>query len=351
MDTAERSTRVTARESTCPRRGMWVQCTASCMLILTLLLVAATTATYPRYVSAMQRGREGLTGSSLTATSFGAVEYADEGTGPTVLLIHGAGGGYDQGLLLGRTFVGEGHRFIAPSRFGYLRSSIPQDGSPVAQADAYAALLDTLGVGRVAVVAFSDGGPSALQFALRHPDRNTALVMISAKSQTPPADTPLQQAVFESIFRSDYLYWAVSEAARPFILEMLGVSSEVQDHATGDGRRLIMAVTDGMNPISLRRNGIYHDRATLRVLPADVFPLGQITTPTLVVHARDDSLQSYGHGQNTAARVPGAQLVSYERGGHLLSWQIDDASKKVTAFVAQHSACRDLTPEGGPGCT
>jgi pimeloyl-ACP methyl ester carboxylesterase len=162
--------------------------------------------------------------------------------------------------------------------------------------------------------------------------------MISAKSQTPPSTTRLQEAVFESIFRSDYLYWAVSEAARPFLLAMLGVSTEVQDRASDDNRRLIAAVTDGMNPISLRRDGIYHDRATLAVLPEDVFRLERIIAPTLVVHAKDDGLQSYVHGQNTAARVPSAQLVSYERGGHLLSLQINDARENVTAFVAKHTA-------------
>lgn len=71
---------------------------------------------------------------------------AGEGDGPPVLLLHGAGGGYDQGLLIGETFLGAGYRFIAPSRFGYLRSAIPRDGSPGAQADGYAALLDTLTV-------------------------------------------------------------------------------------------------------------------------------------------------------------------------------------------------------------
>jgi pimeloyl-ACP methyl ester carboxylesterase len=173
--------------------------------------------------------------------------------------------------------------------------------------------------------------------ALRHPDRTVALVMMSAKSQTPPSGSPLQEAVFESIFRSDYIYWAVSQAARPFLLAMLGVSADVQDRTTGHGQRLISAATDGMNPISLRRDGIYHDRATLNVLPEDVFPLGRITVPTLVVHAVDDGLQPFEHGQNTATRVRGAQLVSYERGGHLLSLQIDDAREQVRAFIRAHS--------------
>ena len=116
--------------------------------------------TYPRFRADVQPNRERLLSGSdiVTTEEFGDIEYAIQGKGLPVLVVHGAGGGYDQGLLIGENYVGDGHRFIAPSRFGYVRSSIPQNGSPVAQADAYAALLDALGIERVAVVGFSDGG-------------------------------------------------------------------------------------------------------------------------------------------------------------------------------------------------
>jgi pimeloyl-ACP methyl ester carboxylesterase len=90
----------------------------------------------------------------------------------------------------------------------------------------------------VAVVAFSDGGPSALQFALRHPERCAALVMISAKSESAPPDTPLQALVFENIFRSDYPFWLITEYARPFMLTMFGVSGEVQEQIPARSRQL-----------------------------------------------------------------------------------------------------------------
>jgi dienelactone hydrolase len=40
-------------------------------------------------------------------------------------MIHGTGGGFDQGLLFARRLVDAGYRVIAPSRFGYLRSDFP----------------------------------------------------------------------------------------------------------------------------------------------------------------------------------------------------------------------------------
>jgi pimeloyl-ACP methyl ester carboxylesterase len=303
-------------------------------IVLVVGLVVFVAVTYPRFQADVQLNHERLLSESdvVTTEEFGYIEYAVQGEGLPVLLVHGAGGGYDQGLLIGENYVRDGHRFIAPSRFGYVRSSIPEDGSPAAQADAYATLLDTLSVERVAVVAFSDGGPSALQFALRHPERCAVLVMISAKSQTPPPDTTVQELVFESVFRSDYLFWLITEYARPLLLTVFGVSGEVQEQIPTRPRQLVSDFVDSLNPISLREDGIYHDRDTLAMLPEDVFRLEQITVPTLVVHAVDDGLQPYSHAENTATRVPDAEFLSYEQGGHLLLLQLDDVREKVTTF-------------------
>jgi hypothetical protein len=62
---------------------------------------------------------------------------AEKGSGIPLLSIHGAGGGYDQGLANAAGFVGAGFRIIAPSRFGYLGTPVPPDISPAAQADAH----------------------------------------------------------------------------------------------------------------------------------------------------------------------------------------------------------------------
>ena len=94
---------------------------------------------------------------------------------------------------------------------------------------------------------------------------------------------------------------------------------------------------DSLNPISLREDGIYHDRDTLTVLPQDEFRLEQITVPTLVVHSVDDGLQPYSHGENTASRVPGAEFLSYEQGGHLLLLQLDEVREEVSAFQERHT--------------
>jgi len=53
-------------------------------------------------------------GSQIVQTARGPVEYAVRGEGPPVLLVNATAGGYDQALLLGEMFVGDGFRQIAP---------------------------------------------------------------------------------------------------------------------------------------------------------------------------------------------------------------------------------------------
>ena len=48
------------------------------------------------------------------------------------------------------------------------------------------------------------------------------------------------------------------------------------------------------------------------------YPLEMVSVPTLFVHARDDSLASYDAAVDASNRVPGARLVSLQRGGHLM---------------------------------
>ena len=117
---------------------------------------------------------------------------------------------------------------------------------------------------------------------------------------------------------------------------MFGVSGDVQKQTTARSCQLVSDFLDSMHPLSLRKDGIYHDMATLAVLPDDVFRLEQIRVPTLVIHTVDDGLQPYSHGVNTATRVPDAKFVSYERGGHLLVLQLDDVREKVAAFLCLH---------------
>ena len=121
--------------------------------------------------------------SKVVNTSAGEIEYALKGSGPVILLLHGGPGGYDQSLLDMDMWINEGFSLLAISRPGYLRTPLSTGETFEQQADAIDALLSALGITEVAIIGASAGGPPAIHFALRYPDRVKALVLVSAVSQ------------------------------------------------------------------------------------------------------------------------------------------------------------------------
>jgi 2-hydroxy-6-oxonona-2,4-dienedioate hydrolase len=273
-------------------------------------------------------------GARTVDTACGEIEYGEQGDGPPVLVIHGAGGGYDQGLTLGSALLGDGYRLIAPSRFGYLNAPAPEDPSAEAQADIYACLLDELGVESVTVVGISAGGPSSLAFAERYPDRTAALVLVSAMSYAEPpkeGSAGTQEQVRDTLLKSDLAYWLFVRVAKPTLLETLGVSRAVQAGMTPEDHAQVDDFLVSMYPMSQRAPGMAADG---KIITALDLPLEDITAPTLVFHALDDTLVPYTHGQHSAETIPGARLVTLPDGGHLLVGHYDEIHPEIVAFLA-----------------
>nr|WP_269438259.1 alpha/beta hydrolase [Phosphitispora fastidiosa] len=254
--------------------------------------------------------------SSIIATSYGNLEYTEGGVGPDVLVIHGGGGGYDQGELLARTVLGEKFRCITPSRFGYLGSSLPEGATYDDQAHAYAKLLDHLKVERAAVIGFSAGGPSALLFALLHPDRVSSLTLISAGatnvSEQAGKQGIKQGKMLSNLMQRDFPYWVSVNLFKKQIMQLMGANKEVIATLSQEQIKVMDQVIDYMNPAALRKSGAAFDHYA--ALPNE--RIAGIRTPTLVVHAEDDTLQPYQNAVFTSSTIPGARLLSFENGGH-----------------------------------
>src|SRR5688500_13411417 len=105
------------------------------------------------------------------------VEYAERGSGEPVLVLHGIFHNCVGGLFSIRDLFTD-RRVIAPSRFGYLGSSMPADATAEQLADALAALLDALDIDQIDVIGESAGATSALQLTLRHPERVKHLAVL-----------------------------------------------------------------------------------------------------------------------------------------------------------------------------
>ncbi len=278
----------------------------------------------------------------MVSTRRGPVECAISGEGPAVLSLHGAMGGHDQGLILARTIGAPGFRYVAPSRPGYLGTPLSAGRTLAEQADLYRDLLDALGVERAAVMAVSGGGPSALQFALSHPDRCWGLVIVSSVCRRVEQRLPLAWYVMKLTARCGPLVAAMrrkaerdpeASARRP-IRDPAVRARTLGDPEAGPLLRELQLST--MDRMALRMPGTELDVAATR---SDLsFPLERIAAPLLVVHGTRDSAAPFAQGQELAARVPGAELLEIEGGEHVAIFTHRDLVRaRVARFLAAHA--------------
>jgi pimeloyl-ACP methyl ester carboxylesterase len=308
-------------------------------LLRAALAIAAVAAavTYVVYRRDIDRSFERIaTGSQIVQTPCGPIEYTSAGEGEPLLAVHGAGGGFDQ---VGTDLVAAGFRMIAMSRFGYLRTPLPADASAVAQADAHACLLDALGIHRAAIFGVSAGAPSSMQFAVRHPERCAALVLLVPAAYVPRAGgapslkTPAWTVLlFDTALRSDFLFWAAIKLARETMIgSILATPPELVEKADADERARVARMLDHILPVSPRRAGLVNDAAVVSALPR--YELERIQAPTLVISVADDRYGTYEPARYTAEHIPRARFVGYATGGHLWVGHHKEALAEIAAFL------------------
>jgi 2-hydroxy-6-oxonona-2,4-dienedioate hydrolase len=307
------------------------------LALAALVGAAATLAAFRRDISTADARVSGR--SNVVEGPYGLIEYAALGQGPTVLAIHGSGGGFDQGLEMMGPLVGRGYRLIAPSRFGYLRSSRPKNASPEVQADALAWLIARLGEKKVIVVGGSAGALPAMQFAIRHPEMTRAVVLIVPASYSPERRTnenamggPIGERVVLTVLRSDLLFWA---AIRLFPDQMtravLATDPALVRAAPTKEQARVRAILFHILPVSRRTEGLIDDSRWAGAPPP--YPLYRITAPLLAVSLEDDLYGTYASAKYTAASVRNGAMIGYPSGGHV--WVGRDAQlwHDVAAFL------------------
>ena len=279
-------------------------------------------------------------GSRIVDTPCGSIEYAVVGQGAPVLVVHGAGGGFDQGLEFGRPLADFGFMVIAVSRFGYLRSSFPADASPAAQADAHACLLDALKLPKAAILGGSAGAPSTIEFCLRHARRCSAMVLLvpalfpaprAGEPQVRPPAPPSFMA--EAILGSDFFFWLNLKLARDTMLERL-FATPVHDfrNAPPEEQERILRVMRAALPLGPRRKGLGNDLKILASAPR--YELERLNVPTLVISIENDLFGIHESSRHAAQRIPGARLASFPTGGHLWVGRQEQVVSELTAFLS-----------------
>ena len=305
---------------------------------LAIAIVVVAVLVYARFRRDIRAARERVQdlGSQVIETDCGPIEYATIGEGAPVLVVHGIFGGFDQGLVIARGNVGEAFHSIVPSRFGYLRTPLPDDASPAGQADAFACLLDALRVQKAAVLGTSAGGTSAIQFALRHPERCSALVLFSsaAPGETEAALPP--EPLAKVMFKSDLIFWLLTTYFRSSLHSIMGVPEgfELTPECEADVAEVMRTIL----PVNPRSDGAVFD---MFVSNADIntgYPLEEIAAPVLIINAVDDPLTLYENAQSAAERIPGAKLVTIESGGHMMLGHQERIRSEIVAFLEEYAS-------------
>ncbi|MHA2191768.1 MAG: alpha/beta fold hydrolase [Candidatus Thorarchaeota archaeon] len=293
--------------------------------------------------------------SKVAMTSLGEIEYILKGSGPVLLMLHGAPGGYDQGTLDTEMWIDAGFSLLTISRPGYLRTPLSTGETFEEQADAIEALLDTLDISRVAILGASAGGPIALHFALRHPDRLSALILMAAVGNEYRVNQDQLDSLLGRIFLSDsmadfgvWLYdiltrrWTTMSLKEAFKETVILESKERDEYV-----RQVMAIPEQVDwykrfvrttcPMSPRMLGLNNDIKLLEQVSST--NLEAIKCPTLVVHGTVDGDVSFSNAEFAASSIPNAKLYRLENIGHLvwLGEHVPKMNSEIIEFLREHS--------------
>jgi len=252
-------------------------------------------------------------------------------------------GGYDQALQLGLAALGaDGFAFLAPSRPGYLGTPLALGATPQQQADLCAALLDAFAVPVASVIAVSGGGQCALQFALRHPQRCPALVMISACSAPITEPVPFRFRLVTFLARFPAVFAAMNRRAgrdleariRRIIPDPIQREQTLRDPEAGALLRANLASVAARVPARLpgTRNDIAQARSSFD------YPIRDIQAPALVIHGTADEAVPFADAERLAAALPRGELLAISGGTHVsLFTHRGLIQQRVHAFLQAHA--------------
>lgn len=240
--------------------------------------------------------------------------YREVGAGRPCLVMHGGLGSDHEHLRPWVDALDDVLRLVYYDHRGNGRSGRPPlDTITYAQLAADAdALRARLGPEKICVMGFSAGGAIALHYALAYPDRLAGLILVGAHAAWDYADE-----IAAGLERRD----PAGELRAHFAAPPPATDEELA--------RLVEAIMPlyyhRFDPEANRRHldgVIWSASAQARygeILPThDVAArLGEIAAPTLVLVGRDDFITPVAQAERLARGIPGAELVVFERSGHL----------------------------------
>ena len=240
-------------------------------------------------------------------------------TGSTVLLLHGAG--TDSARLSWGDVMGplaeSGHRVVAPDLPGYGDSERPDIAYNTSFfIDFVGQLITTLELERPSLMGLSMGGAIALGITLRWPERVNRLVLVDSYG--------LQRKVaMQFISWLSVITPGVMESTWAMVRSSRSMARWSMTNIFHDPKAISDALLD---EILVEAKKPYAGRAFTRHQRDDVFAnglrtvyldrLGEIKTPVLIVHGRDDKAVPLACAEEAHRLIPGSTLHVIPGAGH-----------------------------------
>jgi len=263
------------------------------------------------------------TSRRFASTALGRIAYFERGSGDTALFLHGFPlSGYQWRGALER--LSPHRRCVAPDFLGLGRTEVArgQSVAPDAQVSMIAALLDTLSIPGVDLIASDSGGAVAQLFVTRHPKRVRTLLLTNCDAETdspPPALLPMVAQARAGVFVDQWLVpWLADKSLARSPKGIGGMCYADPAHPT-DG-----AIEDYFGPLvrSPERKALVHEYLiALEKNPLEgIAPaLQRCTVPTRIVWGTADdifSAESPGYLDRTFGNSRGVRRLE----GRKLFW-------------------------------
>jgi class 3 adenylate cyclase/pimeloyl-ACP methyl ester carboxylesterase len=287
----------------------------------------------------------------FTNTSDGVnIAYCTTGSGPALMILNGWVSHLEMDVEnpRGATFLEDladaGRRRLIrlDMRGSGLSDRRVEDLSVPARARDIEAVVDAVGVDKLAIFAQSMNGPTAIVYAATHPDKVSHLILFGSFAYQGDAERmPLGRALVDLI-RAE---WRIGvKAIGEFVYP--GADKDVSDALT----RYQLAAASGDVAASMLEEALFQTDVR-EYLP-------RLTMPTLVLHRRDDKAFPAGCGRDLAALLPHAHFMPLAGDEHLPFYgDTDSVIEAVNEFLAtsdghgheEHSAAGAPTTRVAPG--
>ena len=170
------------------------------------------------------------------------------------------------------------------------------------------AVVDALGLERFAPYGISQGGPTAITYAVRHPERVSHLILYGSFARMGwwrDTEEGRQQAgAIRTLIRQGW--GSDSPAFRQLSTGLFMPDADIDSIRAFNELQRVSA--SGDNVVDLMT----------ALLDIDVRPLlPQVTVPTLVIHRRGDTVIPFESGRELATGIPGARFLSLDGRNHI----------------------------------